>query len=218
MEIYRLLVTFTIKYSLCVYVLFPIFRFLHKLEIPCFWGAWGAARARQWVEGQSQTPGESINGWVLPQEGIGDFGDRYELRALTAWNFLYVNIVEEAVYLRAYSDANGELLRGEHRYTLRFPPDALPKADHFWSLTLYDAKEFFLVPNSIDRYSIGDRTPGLRRDHDGGISLLIQHEEPASQDQSNWLPAPAGGFYLALRLYGPHAIPTDVPGLVRHTP
>lgn len=175
----------------------------------------GATRARAWVEAQSQAPGESVNGWVLPQDGIGDFGTRYALRALTAWNFLYVNVVEEAVYLRAYSDVDGELLHGKSCYTLRFPPDALPEAEHFWSLTLYDSKEFFLVPNSIDRYSIGDRTPGLQYDADGGITLLIQHEEPESERRSNWLPAPADGFYLALRLYGPRAIPSNTPGLNR---
>ena len=27
---------------------------------------------------------------------------------------------------------------------------------------MYDVPEFYLVANPIDRYSIGDRTPGLR--------------------------------------------------------
>ena len=33
--------------------------------------------------------------------------------------------------------------------------------DAFWSLTMYDTPDFYLVDNPIDRYSIGDRTPGL---------------------------------------------------------
>jgi hypothetical protein len=59
----------------------------------------------------------------------------------------------------------------------------------------------FLYANSIGRHSIGDRTPGLARDADGGLSLSIGHEAPA--DMSNWLPAPAGPCYLVLRLYVP---------------
>jgi hypothetical protein len=31
----------------------------------------------------------------------------------------------------------------------------------------------------IDRYPIGDRTPGLRRDRDGSFMIVIQHEQPA---------------------------------------
>jgi hypothetical protein len=56
----------------------------------------------------------------------------------------------------------------------------------------HDLPDFYLVANPIDRYSIGDRTPGLRRDSDGSLTILIQHEQPA--DTSNWLPAPAAPF------------------------
>ena len=39
---------------------------------------------------------------------------------------------------------------------------APPPVDAFWSLTMYDAHEFYLVENPLNRYSIGDRTPGTR--------------------------------------------------------
>jgi hypothetical protein len=58
-----------------------------------------------------------------------------------------------------------------------------PPVDVFWSLTMYDLPDFYLVANPIDRYSIGDGTPGLRRDNDGSITIVIQHEQPA--DTSN---------------------------------
>jgi hypothetical protein len=48
---------------------------------------------------------------------------------------------------------------------------------------MYDLPDFYLVANPIDRYSIGDRTPGLRRDNDGSLTIVIQHEQPA--DTSN---------------------------------
>ena len=76
----------------------------------------------------------------------------------------------------------------------------MPPAEAFWSVTLYDADRY-LYANPLRRHAIGDRTRGLRRDPDGGLTLLVQHEAPA--DQANWLPAPAGRFYLILRLYRP---------------
>jgi len=60
------------------------------------------------------------------------------------------------------------------------------------------------VANPIDRYSIGDRTPGLRHDPDGGLVIRLQADDPGPG--ANWLPAPAGEpFYVVLRLYQPHA-------------
>jgi hypothetical protein len=54
---------------------------------------------------------------------------------------------------------------------------------------MYDLPDFYLVANPIGRYSIGDRTPGLRRDADGSLTIVIQHDQPA--DTSNWLPRPS---------------------------
>ena len=82
----------------------------------------------------------------------------------------------------------------------RFAPGELPPADGFWSITLYDADRF-LYRNAFGRHSIGDRTPGLKPDADGGLTLLIGHEPPA--DPSNWLPAPPGPCYVVLRMYVP---------------
>ena len=59
----------------------------------------------------------------------------------------------------------------------------------------------------IDRYSIGDRTPGLRRDSDGSLTIVIQRKQPA--DTSNWLPAPAAPFRPLIRLYQPQAAVLD---------
>jgi hypothetical protein len=82
--------------------------------------------------------------------------------------------IDEAMYLMAEVDAGGEVLHGSRRYLLRFPPDAQPRVGAFWSVTLYRRSDCLLVPNPIGRYSIGDRTRGLRRDADGGLSLCIQ--------------------------------------------
>jgi hypothetical protein len=47
--------------------------------------------------------------------------------------------------------------------------------------------------------------PSLKRDDDGGVTLAVQHADPGADGQANWLPAPPGPFFLALRLYWPKA-------------
>jgi hypothetical protein len=38
---------------------------------------------------------------------------------------------------------------------------------------------------------------------DGSLTLLLQHQSPGKDRESNWLPAPAGNFNLIMRLYWP---------------
>ena len=49
--------------------------------------------------------------------------------------------------------------------------------------------------------------------------LLIQNASPGKNKESNWLPAPKGGFNLAMRLYNPgtEAVTLDwvTPGVKR---
>ena len=133
---------------------------------------------------------------------LGRYGSNYLVRALTAYKGLGALDSREAVYAMGDFDADKQPLTGEHRYRLRFEPGDLPPVDAFWSITMYGADRF-LVPNSMRRFSIGDRTVGLRRDPDGGLTLLLQLATPT--DTANWLPTPAGGFYVILRMYCPRA-------------
>lgn len=71
----------------------------------------------------------------------------------------------------------------------------------FWSLTIYD-KEYFLVANSINRYSLSSRDM-FQNNPDGSMDLYIQKESPGADKQSNWLPAPNGEFIRMLSLYWP---------------
>jgi hypothetical protein len=77
----------------------------------------------------------------------------------------------------------------------------LPPVRGFWSVTMYDS-DGFLVPNAAHRYSLGPTHPPLVRRGDGSIVIAIQRARPAEKDV-NWLPAPAGGFRLSMRLYWP---------------
>lgn len=133
---------------------------------------------------------------------LGRYGNNYLVRALTAYKGLGALDSVEAVYAMGDFDSEKQPLHGAKSYLMRFEPGELPPVDAFWSITLYDADRF-LYANPAGRHSIGDRTPGLRQDPDGGLTLHIGHTPPA--DPSNWLPAPAGSFYLILRMYNPRA-------------
>jgi hypothetical protein len=79
----------------------------------------------------------------------------------------------------------------------------------FWSLSMYrmepDGRGFF-VDNPIDRYTIGDRTPGIGREADGSLVVRLQHAMPEdARGRANWLPAPEGRYLLNWRLYEPGA-------------
>lgn len=154
-------------------------------------------------------------GWVTAVTVQTSFGDDFLTRARVARNWIGTLGVEEAMYIMAEVDADGQALTGARRYRLRFPPGGGPQVDAFWSITLYRRRDCLLVANPIGRHSIGDRTAGLLRDADGGLTVVIQSDDPGRG--VNWLPAPADdGFYLTLRLYQPHR--THLDGTFRYPP
>ena len=92
--------------------------------------------------------------------------------------------------------------------------------DAFWSLAAYTEQDMNLIPNPARRYSVGDRTPGLTRDPDGGLTIYLQPGSPGKKNEPNWLPTSAEHpWFVILRMYRPH--PTVVqakwecPGITR---
>jgi hypothetical protein len=106
------------------------------------------------------------------------------------------------MYPASITDQNGDYLRGERVYQMRFAKGALPPVEAFWSITAYDAKTSQLTKNSLGRYSIGDRTPGLVYEDDGSLVLTLSAGVP-EQGVSNWLPIPESYFHVVTRLYLP---------------
>jgi len=51
--------------------------------------------------------------------------------------------------------------------------------------------------------------PQLKRDADGGLTLIIQNESPGKDKEANWLPAPKGPFSMIMRLYWPKEAAMD---------
>jgi hypothetical protein len=153
---------------------------------------------------------------ALEKSSANMFGTREQLgpdyiyqRSAGAALGIYGNSKDEAIYFSQQTASDGAMLDGRRRWTLRFAPNALPPVDLFWSITMYSLPDRFLVENPLDRYSIGDRTAGMKRDPDGGLSLHMQAESPGADRESNWLPAPAGPFFFVGRFYGPRAEALD---------
>lgn len=140
------------------------------------------------------------NGWSWAT-GLDDFGFDYPLRALVSGPYLGGQGEKEAMYPLRYTDSAGKVLSGENSYTIRFASP--PPVDAFWSLTVYNAGDKLLVENPIGRYKVGTDTQGLATAPDGSITLKLSHAAPAGEAAKNWLPIPAGPFYLVLRLYQP---------------
>jgi hypothetical protein len=134
----------------------------------------------------------------------GTYNFDYFDRAAGALEGLFVHDREEAVYFSTYESADANFLDGSKNYRLHFDKDELPPTldNGFWSLTMYGL-DFQLVHNPIDRFSIGDRTPGLQYNADGSLDIYIQSTPPEGRE-SNWLPSPPDGiFRVNYRIYLP---------------
>jgi hypothetical protein len=142
------------------------------------------------------------NGWFTLAGDTGRFGADYAGRAVTANLGLAANTAAQAVYPNTDTDSDGRLLDGRHDYVLTFAPGHLPPVKAFWSLTLYGADRYF-APNPLNRFTLGDRTKGLRYGRGRSLRLFVSHRSPPGRDRANWLPAPRGRFLLYLRLYEP---------------
>lgn len=151
---------------------------------------------------------EERNGWTIYRRVFGNrerLQGLYLVRAGAAKELLYGADPEEVSSLTASLDEDGDFLDASIRsYALTFAKEELPPVDAFWSITMYDLPEFFLVDNALDRYSVGDRTPGLVYADDGSLTITFSASAPADPvARANWLPTPAVGFRPLLRMYSP---------------
>lgn len=146
------------------------------------------------------------SGWIYPEVSLGDFGADYIYRASIASWGLGALPLKEAVYLRAIARDGQTTFPADTSFVLRFPPGGLPPARAFWSLSLYEALgdgRLFFAQNPFGRYAVGDRTPGLRTEADGSLTIWIGARDPGESRRSNWLPASGARFALVLRAYNP---------------
>lgn len=180
-----------------------------KLEI-----ALGMKEGERKVEEAVANAGKNINGWRISSM-FGDsafFNGDWLKRAAGAKAGIYGNDAEEATYPMTRTDSDGQTLDGSrHDYTLTFPPGQQPPVNAFWSVTMYDGKTQLLIENPINRYLINSpMLPNLKKNVDGSLTIHIQNKSPGAEKESNWLPAPNGPIYLAMRLYWPKTEPPSI--------
>jgi hypothetical protein len=159
------------------------------------------AQAQKLMEWKLPTLAHVANYWSMNTDTMGVYGNYYLKRAIIAEQGLGANLPEDAIYPINLGDEDGKALDGANKYIIRFAKDALPPVDAFWSVTLYDP-EGFQVANPINRFAVSSWMP-FKRDADGSLTLYFQNENPGSDREVNWLPAPKGPFNLTMRLYAP---------------
>ena len=141
--------------------------------------------------------------WAWFSDDISRSGTDYLQRAAISLKNIYLNAPDHAVYGQAFTNADGDLLTGQDVNTIRFESEMFPPVNWFWSLTMYDATTTAMYPNDAQRYNISDRTKGLIYSDDDSLTINMSHKEPNDPAElANWRPAPAGDYYLVLRLYG----------------
>jgi hypothetical protein len=140
----------------------------------------------------------------------GLFGSKEELsfnylsRAAGVGAGIFGNSPAEAMYVGATLNK----AKAGDQYVLTFPAGQLPPIEKggFWSATMYNLPQRQLIHNSIERYSIGDRSPGLVHGADGSLTIYLQPNSPGKDKEANWLPTPPEGpFFYVIRLYLPAA-------------
>lgn len=152
----------------------------------------GATNVNGWQVGSLWGDSNFYNGDWLKRAGGGRAG-------------IYGNDAAEAMYLLSRTDAKGQTLDGsKHNYSLTFPAGSLPPVKAFWSITMYYSDSQLLVENPINRYLVNtSMVADMKKNADGSLTVYMQHESPGKDKESNWLPAPDGPIYLALRMYWP---------------
>jgi len=139
------------------------------------------------------------------------FGTREQLKSNYVYRMLgaglipYGNSKQEAMYPVYTVDETGQKLDAARTAILCASLRAnCHLSTRSGRVTMYELPSRLLVANPLKRYLINlPNLPDLKRDADGGVTLYIQHDSPAKDKESNWLPAPSGPFLMFLRLFWP---------------
>ena len=104
-----------------------------------------------------------------------------------------------------FSQGTSKALAGSNLLQCLFETDCVKRIlvieDIQRSITLHDS-DGLQVANATNRFAVSSWMP-FKRDADGSLTLYFQNENPGSDLEGNWLPAPKGLFNLTMRLYAP---------------
>jgi hypothetical protein len=159
------------------------------------------------IMGYFKDAGKHENGWAFfPKTGV--YGTDYLDRAFVTAIGLGANRPQDAVYPTSEVDAAGKPYSGSNKYVMHFDNGKMPPVNGFWSITMYNA-DYFFVDNPLNRYTLSARNK-LKKNADRSVDLYMQHENPGSEKEANWLPAPSDKFVLMLRMYWPKDTPPSI--------
>jgi hypothetical protein len=139
------------------------------------------------------------NNWNRSKHNA-EFGVDYFSRLGTSKSNMFDNRPNETQYFYTDLDAEGDRLQGSNNYAVTFPEGQIPPVKGFWSLTLYNDKHLF-HPNPLNRFSLGTKNTTLKHDDNGSLTLYAGKNNPGTDREANWLPAPEGPFSLYIRAY-----------------
>ncbi len=106
---------------------------------------------------------------------------------------LYALPSEEAVYLFARKDNEGNLLNANHEYQITGNLHQVEAK--YWSITAY-GRDLFLIPNKENRFSFNGAN--IQADSAGNFTIILS----SKPHEGNWLPtAPDSRFNLLFRIY-----------------
>ncbi len=171
----------------------------------------GPVHVQLLVKKQFEAGFAAHNGWLVGN--IGHYGTDYALRAIADKLGVGALTPNVSIYPLALTDrTGGKLNAASTRYVAHFPASDFPvPVTSFWSISMYETNGFF-VPNSLDRYTLGNRS-NLQFNLDGSLDIYMQTSEPSNEaERENWLPAPAGPFQTVMRLYGTYE--SDIAGIL----
>jgi hypothetical protein len=158
------------------------------------------------IKSNADNFGIQVNKWIVHTGSVGTYGNYYLQRAFIAIILLAGNPPEDALYSTLSVDSDGNSLNAVSNYKISFSKANLPPANAFWSITMYDANQGYLVNNPLNRYSVGSATSEFSYNSDGSLDIYIGSTSPGASLESNWLPSSrsaSDNFTLTLRIYWP---------------
>lgn len=160
------------------------------------------ATALPQMKAQMKSGGKIVNGWAV-FTNLGSYGTNYKLRAFVALIGLGANLPQDAIYPATVTQFDGS-----KNYVMHFAKGQMPPANAFWSITLYNNKQYF-YDNPLNRYTLSQRSKFVENG-DGSVDIYVQHNSPGKDKETNWLPAPADQFNMIMRIYDPRQTPPSI--------
>ena len=109
------------------------------------------------------------NGWLVNlEQGWGNYGTNYSLRAAAAFSALGAVLPQDDTYFVVGGDAK------RNNYTITFPEDQTPPTNAAWGIDMYNTK-LHLVSNPINRYAIGPHLAPVSYNSDGSLTVYVQN-------------------------------------------